>query len=900
MSLTTDRKNSIFSSLLQLLSVFFLLCAVIIGNCYCYKRPRFVEKTMKKTFLCKASLDEYKIRCSKLSQCLKLNEKHYTCNDRNVFKVPGLPQNISTLLLQPYEFKNNTFSQDLPVDTRSLQVILNTTWNGRYLSEEKMWFDLRGIQRLENLVKLVLTQCPRPYYQPFALNFNRSTFQRLKRIKVLHINLDLAHDIALKEIVGPLTSLEVLDLSMSKGLNQELLRRVFSVMNRHRLQHLCLIRFQTIAMKRYNSSWDSKHIFYGLPFPYLKTLDLALNSIAKLSPGLAVAMPSLASLSVSDNMCMNYFSGAAIAEAILHKKLVYLDGSFQFGNKNQGSIFYVKYYMEAAHDIFVQKLVKCVNAYSNGNFTTVFTHRSLSYELAVCMYPAIFRDVERFLMPPLSEVVNANCAYLIQFPIKAKGIYLDSLNWMSSTGSIGLRGSICVKQNKLKVLSIGNNRDIFHDFFLSIVGNKKYTSDIIETFNVKDNGMTNDPMSFFENGKQYPKLTYFDLSGNNITFHCSVELCKVLPNVRYVDFSGNPIANDGKSDVLFLTNCSKLENAQLSNTGISATYNFNFTGDLRLKTVNLSHNNLVDASAPIFSSLETLAVKRNDTISIDLTGNPLNCNCSSDLIQQIRRLVSEQHLQMANFHEYRCYGATGLLKVENLTNNNDYFLQSRSSCPNIGLLIGVGCSAGIFGSCIFIAVGTLLVKKRWHLKYLLFRLMQKCGHRPADSPVGRWEYDAFVSYCAEDRFWVHDVLTKTLEQRYHFRLCIHYRDFRVGRHIAGEIVNRMEQSRECIVVLSDYFFRSQWCSFEMNHALLQADRRNSPVIIIRLGPISVRNVEEARVLDVHNYLEWNDDKGAQDLFWARLIGAMYGEGIAGACGCFCHIHRPLPGYQPIE
>ena len=45
----------------------------------------------------------------------------------------------------------------------------------------------------------------------------------------------------------------------------------------------------------------------------------------------------------------------------------------------------------------------------------------------------------------------------------------------------------------------------------------------------------------------------------------------------------------------------------------------------------------------------------------------------------------------------------------------------------------------------------------------------------------------FVSYCAEDRFWVHDTLAKELEDTYKFKLCIHYRDFAAGSTIFDEI-----------------------------------------------------------------------------------------------------------------
>ena len=62
-------------------------------------------------------------------------------------------------------------------------------------------------------------------------------------------------------------------------------------------------------------------------------------------------------------------------------------------------------------------------------------------------------------------------------------------------------------------------------------------------------------------------------------------------------------------------------------------------------------------------------------------------------------------------------------------------------------------------------------------RYKQHKLREFCRRNRPDDEIKRksYKYDAFVAYCAEDRFWVHDVLMKTLEDVYSFRLCIHYR-----------------------------------------------------------------------------------------------------------------------------
>ena len=58
-----------------------------------------------------------------------------------------------------------------------------------------------------------------------------------------------------------------------------------------------------------------------------------------------------------------------------------------------------------------------------------------------------------------------------------------------------------------------------------------------------------------------------------------------------------------------------------------------------------------------------------------------------------------------------------------------------------------------------------------------------------------YAYDIFISYCSEDRFWVHDMLMKKLEGTYGFKLCLHLRDFLLGEQIDNEIVRNMELSK---------------------------------------------------------------------------------------------------------
>jgi toll-like receptor 13 len=83
---------------------------------------------------------------------------------------------------------------------------------------------------------------------------------------------------------------------------------------------------------------------------------------------------------------------------------------------------------------------------------------------------------------------------------------------------------------------------------------------------------------------------------------------------------------------------------------------------------------------------------------------------------------------------------------------------------------------------------------------------------------------------------------KTLEEIYGFHLCIHYRDFPLGGYIPETIANKMAESREIILIISNEALNSNWCDFELNQALIQTQRRRKALISIILGEINVGNL----------------------------------------------------------
>lgn len=89
-----------------------------------------------------------------------------------------------------------------------------------------------------------------------------------------------------------------------------------------------------------------------------------------------------------------------------------------------------------------------------------------------------------------------------------------------------------------------------------------------------------------------------------------------------------------------------------------------------------------------------------------------------------------------------------------------------------------------------------------------------------------YTYDVFVSYCDKDRPWVLDHFIPNIESRSDVTICLHERDFQVGLSILENIIQCMDQSRCLLLVISESFLKSNWCSFEMHLAQHRLDFEN--------------------------------------------------------------------------
>lgn len=286
----------------------------------------------------------------------------------------------------------------------------------------------------------------------------------------------------------------------------------------------------------------------------------------------------------------------------------------------------------------------------------------------------------------------------------------------------------------------------------------------------------------------------------------------------------------------------------------------------RLHTLQLNRNGMQSIPVDALESLSKLHY-------LDIRNIPLSCTCKNSLLQNWT--LYNPNVQVVYFYNLLCPHDTKL---------KFYNFDTKVCYIDIGEYLFFSTAAVIF---LFTVTPLLYVKLYWKMKYgyYVFRSWFSEQWRKLREEEENCKYDAFVSYNSSDEQWVMDQLLPNLEGNgSSFKLCLHHRDFELGRDIVDNIVSAVYGSRKTICVVSRNFLRSEWCSLEIQLASYRLfDELRDVLLLVFLEPISVRQLSSyhrmRRVMLKKTYLQWpssdcTDPKQAQNLFWNQLRRAM--------------------------
>ena len=119
-----------------------------------------------------------------------------------------------------------------------------------------------------------------------------------------------------------------------------------------------------------------------------------------------------------------------------------------------------------------------------------------------------------------------------------------------------------------------------------------------------------------------------------------------------------------------------------------------------------------------------------------------------------------------------------------------------------------------------------------------------------------FKYDAFIIFNTEDQEWVNGTLLRIVEE-HGYKCCVHYRDFEPGGVFVDTMSNSVQVSRTIIAVVSENFFKSKYCEFELNQAIYRLiNKDDNSIIVIRKDTVS--NDKLPKALKDRSFIDYSN------------------------------------------
>ncbi|XP_067834198.1 toll-like receptor 21 [Heptranchias perlo] len=314
-------------------------------------------------------------------------------------------------------------------------------------------------------------------------------------------------------------------------------------------------------------------------------------------------------------------------------------------------------------------------------------------------------------------------------------------------------------------------------------------------------------------------------------------------------------------------NLRRLQRLNLENIGLQSMSPDIFRNLSNLRTLFLGKNAIQTINSTVLVHLKSLTY-------LDLRKNPFPCICINSWFKNWS--LANPRVQVIYFYNHTC---------ANRPTKYLYKFDARVCYLNIGQLM-FQMTAPVLIMLILIPI--TYCKGYWHLKYGFYILRSWLNaHRGREESQKSYRYDAFISYNSHDEGWVLQELVPNLESKgpQCFKLCLHHRDFELGKYIVDNIVDSIYQSRKTICVMSRNYLASEWCSMELQLASYRLFHELKDIVIL----IFLEKIPDAELSTYHRmrkvmkkktYIQWPSDTEAQKLFWVKVRHAIKGSSWA--------------------
>uniref|UniRef100_A0A8W8JAD4 TIR domain-containing protein n=1 Tax=Magallana gigas TaxID=29159 RepID=A0A8W8JAD4_MAGGI len=218
-----------------------------------------------------------------------------------------------------------------------------------------------------------------------------------------------------------------------------------------------------------------------------------------------------------------------------------------------------------------------------------------------------------------------------------------------------------------------------------------------------------------------------------------------------------------------------------------------------------------------------------NNLSIYIEGNPISCAC-----------LNIQSLKWMKDHQNSFPDLGNVLCLENNHHvghlfNDEIWRKFELDCQSKDWLI---FSIVLLFLTILAFTSIVAIKNyRVHLEYVILRLKKQWKGIPLRKSEEEFLFDVYVSYSESDYVWVRDKLCPKLEDL-NVKSWITDMNSTPGRWVLEGIVNRINECRKVMFVVSESFLDMEWSSYAVKTAITHAfhnQRQGFIVVLIKDG-----------------------------------------------------------------
>ncbi|XP_034335532.2 toll-like receptor 2 [Magallana gigas] len=343
----------------------------------------------------------------------------------------------------------------------------------------------------------------------------------------------------------------------------------------------------------------------------------------------------------------------------------------------------------------------------------------------------------------------------------------------------------------------------------------------LRILNLSENNFTNIHPNIFQRVRNLRQLSAANVHLDLTNILIAEGLFKNLKCLTKLDLSRNGLA--------FLPQ-SLLRDQKQSLTEINLDHNmFSSIYDSLIQLENLNNLYLRYNLISKISEKDQRHFESLKNLSIYIGGNPISCAC-----------LNIQSLKWMKDHQNSFPDLGNVLCLENNHHvghlfNDEIWRTFELDCQSKDWLI---FSTVLLFLTILAFTSIVAIKNyRVHLEYVILRLKKQWKGIPLRKSEEEFLFDVYVSYSESDYVWVRDKLCPNLEDL-NVKSWITDMNSTPGRWVLEGIVNRINECRKVMFVVSESFLDMEWSSYAVKTAITHAfhnQRQGFIVVLIKDG-----------------------------------------------------------------